>query len=684
VGAQGQTSTFTYDDNNNLISTIDLLGHQTTYSYDALYRLTQVLDPNGGLTSYVYDSANNLTQITDPRKNTTIYTYNGLNELTKQVSPDTGTSRFTYDSVGNVLTKTDARGATATYTYDPLNRPTQIVYSGNGASETHIFTYDNGANGRGRLTQVSDPAATTSWSYNSQGRLASKTQSIGTAIRTVSYRYNSGGQLIATTTPSGQQIGYSYTNNRVSSITINGQPLITGAATEPFGPLAVWFWSNGLKMFRDYDNDGRLVTWEFRNGTPILRKDQSFDLASRIIGISDPINSAANQIYQYDSLDRLVSAQTGSPVAHIQQFFYDDVGNRQNVTSDGAATNYSYNATDNRLQAMAGAVAASYLNGATSLAFTYNNANRLAAVQSNGTPLAAYAVNALGQRISKTVGGVSTRFVYDELGHLLGEYDDTDNLIQETIWLEEMPVATLRPTGATGNSTQINVYYVHADHLATPRAVTRPSDNVIMWQWDNLDPFGANPPNENPAGQGAFNYNLRFPGQYHDAEVGTSYNYRRDYDPIVGRYEQSDLIGLRGGINTYVYVVSDPISGVDPSGLARRDPPKGPGKGCGAGYGTGVPDNPLVIFKFKQCCWDHDDCYDDCNKQPTKAQCDDAFCDCLWNTCAYSIYADVCRFLANTYCEFARMGGKLSRKCVTCVPPYAAPEPNPANIYRSI
>ena len=110
----------------------------------------------------------------------------------------------------------------------------------------------------------------------------------------------------------------------------------------------------------------------------------------------------------------------------------------------------------------------------------------------------------------------------------------TGNLVQETVWLDDLPVATLRPTGAGGTPTPIDLYYVHADHLGSPRAVTRPSDNALMWRWDNIDPFGANAANENPAGQGTFKYALRFPGQYYDAETGTHYNYFRDYDPAMG------------------------------------------------------------------------------------------------------------------------------------------------------
>jgi RHS repeat-associated protein len=88
--------------------------------------------------------------------------------------------------------------------------------------------------------------------------------------------------------------------------------------------------------------------------------------------------------------------------------------------------------------------------------------------------------------------------------------------------------------------------------LNTPRAITDESQRVV-WRWENTEPFGKSLPEEDPDGDGQrFEFNLRFPGQFHDRETGLNYNYFRDYDPQTGRYVQSDPIGLAGGMNTEV------------------------------------------------------------------------------------------------------------------------------------
>ncbi|BCB27721.1 hypothetical protein SKTS_26070 [Sulfurimicrobium lacus] len=116
----------------------------------------------------------------------------------------------------------------------------------------------------------------------------------------------------------------------------------------------------------------------------------------------------------------------------------------------------------------------------------------------------------------------------------------------------------------------LQVYYLHSDHLDTPRVVTD-EQNRIVWRNDPLaEPFGTAAPEQDPDGDGVpFTLNLRFPGQYFDRETNLHYNYFRDYDPARGGYVTSDPIGLRGGINTYTYVNGNPLSYVDPLGLAR-------------------------------------------------------------------------------------------------------------------
>jgi RHS repeat-associated protein len=64
--------------------------------------------------------------------------------------------------------------------------------------------------------------------------------------------------------------------------------------------------------------------------------------------------------------------------------------------------------------------------------------------------------------------------------------------------------------------------------------------------------------------------NLRFPGQLFDGETGLHYNYFRDYDPSIGRYVESDPIGLAAGPNTYAYAGANPLNASDATGLLTR------------------------------------------------------------------------------------------------------------------
>ncbi len=112
--------------------------------------------------------------------------------------------------------------------------------------------------------------------------------------------------------------------------------------------------------------------------------------------------------------------------------------NKVSATTGALARTYTYNAVGSVLT-----------SGAT--IHTYNNRGRMKTgrLASTGTNTS-YVYNALGQRIRKAGGTPGTViYMYDEAGHLVGEYNSTGVLVQETVWLGDIPVATLRPSGRT-------------------------------------------------------------------------------------------------------------------------------------------------------------------------------------------------------------------------------------------
>jgi RHS repeat-associated protein len=503
--------------------------------------------------------------VTDPRSKVTSYTYNALGDLTQQVSPDSGTTTNIYDSGGNLATSTDARSKTATYGYDALNRVTSLVYP----DQTIGYSYDGGTNQKGRLTQVTDASGSTSWSYDAHGHVLSRQQSMG-ITKSLGYAYDSSGRLETLTLPSGNTVTYGYTNGKMTSLTLNGStPILSNVLYEPFGPTRGWTWGNSTLAIREYDADGKITDLDSAG-----LKTYSYDDAFRITGITDASNSSLSQSYGYDLLDRLTSA-TG--IGLNQGWTYDANGNRLTQTGSQAST-YTVSSTGNRLSNVTGSLTRSYgydNSGNTTsdgtATFTYNDAGRMTSATKAGVTTT-YVINTLGQRVKKASSGSSTYFVYDEAGHLVGEYDGSGNFIEETVWFGDTPVAALKPNG-----TSINLFYVHADHLNTPRRISRPSDNVVVWRWDG-DPFGSTAANEDPDADSAlFTYNLRFPGQYFDQETGLLYNWHRYYSTEVGRYTQSDPIGLAGGLNTYAYARSNPLSYADPLGLEAIPLPGVPG-----------------------------------------------------------------------------------------------------------
>lgn len=118
-----------------------------------------------------------------------------------------------------------------------------------------------------------------------------------------------------------------------------------------------------------------------------------------------------------------------------------------------------------------------------------------------------------------------------------------------------------------------NLFYLHADHLNSVYAVSSNLSRNVVWQRKDFESgassFGVDSiADGGRLHSGVFEMPLRFPGQYFDAETGTNYNYFRDYEPNLGRYIQSDPIGLKGGLSTYSYAGNNPLYLIDKKGLA--------------------------------------------------------------------------------------------------------------------
>jgi len=536
----------------------------TTYTYDALNRLLTTIDNLSGQTQYAYDVNDKVKQTTAPNSATTAYTRDDLGNVLTETSPDRGTLSYTYDQAGNIKTATDARGMTASYSYDALNRLTQGNYP--DPAENITYTYDIGATcsrGIGRLCQTIDAGGTSQYSYDAFGNSTTHTRTEGGHTYTTSYSYDPANRLSAITYPDGKVV--SYTRNSIGQITqvtttVNGSPvtLSSNRTYRADGLLTAQTFGNTLTETKGYDLQGRLTNQVL--GT-VDNRTYTYDANGNAT-----VTAFGN--FSYDVLDRLIQETLATS---SQSFTYDPNGNR---TADGSGT-YGYITASNRLNSAPSGSFTLDASGNTTTdqggtrSFTYNNAGQLTQVTIAGTSTS-YTYNTQRQRTKKITATQTTVYHYDITGNLIAETNPNGSLIRDYVYTDTTPIAKIE----AGITTE-TLAYVHTDHLATPRFATN-GQGIKVWSWEG-NAFGDNPSNEDPDNDGILTtVNLRFPGQYFDSETGLFYNWNRYYDPRTGRYVSSDPIGLKGGMNTYAYAESNPLTFTDPDGLFVRPIPIGP------------------------------------------------------------------------------------------------------------
>ena len=560
--ALGNKTTFVYNSKGEKTSSTDALGRETKFVYNEKGQLIQDINPAGKATTYSYNSDGQKIKVVTPNGSVFGFEYDALGRVTKKINPDRGNTEYTYDISGNILTESNAKGESKTYTYDIANRKTSVSYNDSTLNET--YEYDQGENAKGRLTTITDSSGSMSFTFDSKGNISSKVQTIEDKSFTTSFSYDEQGRLSTKTYPSGKVLSYAYSQEgEMSSISIDGVPYISDIKNNQNG-LLNYTYADDSKHKRVYDANGRVKKLIYPNYT----ENVDYNVVNNITAIG---SNESNQTFTYDVLNRLTNYKNKSN-SEYQNFTYDGNGNRVTQNQETNRTrrfNYTENTNtltgikyfhrvDENTSNLTKELVYSYdVMGNLILdekhAYSYDSRNRLIAIDDN----VSYNYNQDNRRVSKTVNGTTTYFIYE--GHmLLGEYDANGDVINEYVYLGSTPIAM---------STTTKTYKIYTDHLNTPRRVADETNNIV-WKWEST-PFGETKPT------GTLEFNLRFAGQYFDNETGTHYNINRDYNPVTGRYIQSDPIGLDGGISTFAYVNGNPVMMVDLEGLCGgSDSPK--------------------------------------------------------------------------------------------------------------
>ncbi|MCH7333683.1 RHS repeat-associated core domain-containing protein [Acinetobacter modestus] len=582
LGNAQQNQTLGYNYNDQIVSNKNTLNQNYSYAYDALGRQNKETDPLNQSSNYEYDALDQLKKVIDAKGGTTTYQYNAFGEVTQLNSPDTGTINYQYQN-GKLLEKVDASQRKRRYQYDAQGRVTlqqdQFV-DGTDQYENTTFAYGQIGNDQGKLVQANNNRTETQFAYNNLGLVRQKSikylstsQSTAPELK-VHYAYSLGGKLKQVGLPSGNIVNYDYDiKGQLSGIRLNNQSFISNIQHSVNGVKGWQYSQVGDQVQFQYDLDGRIKKILMPN---VYDKNYSYDTADRILAITDPTNSNTNSSFKHDALSRLIEQSLANKTF---KYTYDANSNRltRNQTVNGTATteNYTIQSGNNRINTITqGTNSKTYSYLATGQitsdgvrSYTYNSQGRSESI-STGTSSSFNIYDAFGQRIQKIGSNAGTQnqtlFVYDENGQLLGEYTPQGQVIREYIWLEN------RLVGLRSYQYPNEILRVHTDHLGTPRAISN-YQNQILWKWEG-DQFGDVLPTGNLTSP------IRHAGQYYDQEVNLFYNYFRDYDPITGRYVESDPIGLDGGLNTYGYVGGSPLNWIDPKGLDLVKLPKGTGE----------------------------------------------------------------------------------------------------------
>jgi RHS repeat-associated protein len=502
----GRASTMFVDGAGRIAATTDPLGHTSRIAYNALGKIASTTDPLGNQTAFAYDADGNLLSVTDANQHQTSFTYDGLDRQLTRTDPLKNQESKQYDLSGDLIQATDRKGQVTTYQYDGLNRKTFAGY-GTTAGPTYQSTTSYTYDAGNRLTGITDSiTGTITRGYDGLDNLTSETTPQGT----VNYTYDADKRK-QTMTPSGQaQITYSYDNaSRLTSI-------VQGASTVSFG----------------YDSNGRRTSMTLPNGVVATL---SYDAASQLTQMVYQGGSQGTQnlIYTYDLAGRRVGVSGSLASTQLPAAVSSAAYNANNQLTQWGSTPMTYDANGSTLT-----------DGMNS--YVWDARNRLASADNNA---AAFAYDPLGRRVSKTFLSTTTNFLYDGA-----------NAVQE---FGTNPTANLLTGGVDErfqrtSSTETDNYLT--DALGSTLELTDAS-GATEEQY-SYSPYGS----QSASGMTTTN-SYTYTGRESDG-LGVDYYRARYYNPNTGRFLSEDPLGFAGsGMNLYAYASENPLRFNDPWGM---------------------------------------------------------------------------------------------------------------------
>ncbi len=521
----GQLARITYPSGRNIHYRYNSLGQpeQLSTSFnDEQYILADNIAylPFGPLTQFIYGNGVAFTNRFD--KN-----YRLIEKEIKNASNTIISNQYDYNPLNNIKQINDitTQAIQQTFDYDAVQRLTNAT----GSYGELTYSYDDIGN---RIEKTSGQN-TTQYSYQNNSQLSDLT-----GAKTVSMQYDAAGNLIqkGSTTFSYNAAG------RLSSATINGNT--TAYQYNYLGQRNIKLTAEGHEVYYVYDTAGQLIS-EFNTTNNSLTEyvylngqRMAFIVSAGGTSTDTDDDSAPAITSNDDCPEPLDNGRGGNEISRCNNDTppTDPPGDTGEDDQDGSGTVIPSDpdcipAEDNG-------------RGETPEPECEDDP----APENPGT----------GETGSDTDAPGAVVVTDTDLNCIIDENAGRDE--QQSVDCTELPHIKWNLVDITSTPS---VYYVHTNHIEAPLALSN-ANGVTVWQ-ANYTPFG-----EAEIVINTINEELkaRFPGQYHDVESGLYYNYFRDYDPELGRYIQSDPIGLAGGINTYGYVGGNPIGLIDPYGLS--------------------------------------------------------------------------------------------------------------------